>query len=120
MISLSGSQDRYKITISTPGINKHDTKRKQDLGLNFLHGDNLPLTVLRICACSLENSDQPLWQDKQVGLSRATLEFQVKVFILISLQSQVKVLSRSPTFPDLTYLSQLDLSNVDLSRLDLS
>ena len=32
---------------------------------------------------------------KQVGLSRATLEFQVQVFNLILLQSQVKVLNRS-------------------------
>ena len=32
--------------------------------------------------------------DKQVGLSRATLEFQVKVFILIIVKSQVRVLNR--------------------------
>ena len=31
---------------------------------------------------------------KQVGLSRATLEFQVKVFILITVKSQVRVLNR--------------------------
>ena len=31
---------------------------------------------------------------KQVGLSRATLEFQVKVFILIIVKSQVRVLKR--------------------------
>ena len=53
----------------------------------------------------------------QVGLSRATLEFQVKVFILILLQSQVKVLQQSQL--DLSW-SWLDLSWLVLSWRDLS
>ena len=32
--------------------------------------------------------------EEQVGLSRATLEFQVKVFVLIIVKSQVRVLNR--------------------------
>ena len=80
---------------------------------------NYPCFTFRWSVLNYE--EKCLW--KHVGLSRATLEFQVKVFILILVQSQVKVLNRSKLCAKILCFQQyfqLDLSQTDLTCPNLT